>query len=619
MTRREDVILRPESAPGPASQFLGIEAGATHTTVLLVDGADQVLTRFELGPANIRLLSNAELSGIFREIKRRTGSPTAVAAGMAGLRNDNDRRRVMELVRQEWGDTPFHATNDLETALEAAGPWPDKAEARVLLLSGTGSCAYGRNCEGGTVKFGGRGHILGDQGSACDIALRALRSIVYQHDLKAKFPALGEAILRALQLNDPDDLIPWTQEAPKSEIAALAVTIFEEAGKGDPVAREVLREAAEKLADMAVRCAGHLVAAGAGLQVVLNGSTLLKQPAFAAAVSKRLHERWPECRVEKLKRESVWGAVAIAKLHAGAAGSGPLKVPPGVVDPVAEIVPLASLATAPTEQRNPKSMELDKMPLDEAISLMVKESELAVRAVMKQRDAIRWLVEETIRAFRGGGRLFYVGAGTSGRLGVLDASECPPTFRAPREQVQGIIAGGQRAIWSAVEGAEDNYEGGASAVRFRGVRRGDIVLGIAASGRTPYVWGALHAAKELGATTALLAFHPKLRVKPEHEPDRMILVNTGPEVLTGSTRLKAGTATKVILNTLTTLAMVHTGKVLSNLMVDLNPSNVKLRDRAVRLVGELTGCDANAARAALEASDWIVKDAVSVVRRAVVG
>jgi N-acetylmuramic acid 6-phosphate etherase len=197
---------------------------------------------------------------------------------------------------------------------------------------------------------------------------------------------------------------------------------------------------------------------------------------------------------------------------------------------------------------------------------------------------------------------------------VLDASECPPTFRAPRDQVQGIIAGGQRAIWSAVEGAEDSYDNGATAVRFRGVKQGDVVLGIAASGRTPYVWGALHEAKVHGATTALLASHPTLEVKPEDRPDRMILLNTGPEVLTGSTRLKAGTATKVVLNTLTTLAMVHTGKVLSNLMVDMNPSNVKLRDRASRLVRELTGCEIEAARGALERADWIVKDAVRSLR-----
>lgn len=603
-------------SPPLTGTFLGIETGATHTTVLLVDANDAVLRRLELGPANVQLLSNVEITRLFREIRHSTGEPAAVAAGMAGLRNENDRRRVMELAHQEWGATPFLATNDLETALEAAGPWPDRSEARVLLLSGTGSCAYGRNSGGAVVKFGGRGHLIGDQGSACDIALRALRAVAYQQDLKAHFPALGEAILNALQFNHPDDLISWTQVAEKHEIAALAVTVFNEAGKGDPVARDVLRDAAERLADMAAGCAEHLVAPGAHVQFVLAGSTLLKQPAFAAAVSKNLHERRKECRVEKLKQESVWGAVSLAKtLVAGgkSLGGGHPSLP---APEQPEIVTLASLAQSPTEQRNPHSMMLDSMPLADAIVLMVEENAAAVNAVLQERDSIEWLIEQTTAAFQNGGRLFYVGAGTSGRLGVLDASECPPTFRAPRDQVQGIIAGGQRALWSAVEGAEDSYENGASAVRFRGVRQGDVLLGIAASGRTPYVWGALHEAKKRGATTALLAFHPTLEVKPEHRPDRMILVNTGPEVLTGSTRLKAGTATKVILNTLTTLAMVHSGKVLSNLMIDMNPSNVKLRDRAVRLVRELTGSDAAAARAELEHSDWVVKDAVQALRNA---
>lgn len=602
---------QPPSSP----TYLGIETGATHTAVLLVDERDTVRERFELGPGNVRLLSNVDLTRMFREIRQRTGAPVSIAAGMAGLRNENDRQRVLELARHEWGDTPFHATNDLETALEAAGPWPDKATARVLLLSGTGSCAYGKNCEGAVAKFGGRGHILGDLGSACDIALRALRAIGYQQDLKARFPALGEALLNALQFNHPDDLIPWTMEAEKHEIAALAITVFQEAEKGDPLAREVLREAAEKLADMGTGCAHLLVDPGAQVQFILAGSTLLKQPAFAAAVSRRLHEQWPQCRVEKLKRESVWGAIALARAHVGHAES------PGLVADTASSsptpprppfeIPLSSLLTAPTEQRNPKSTHLDTMPLDDAIQLMVEENEHAVRAVLEQKDNIRWLVEKTAAAFQSGHRFFYVGAGTSGRLGVLDASECPPTFRAPRDQVQGIIAGGQRAIWSAVEGAEDSYENGGIAVRFRGVKAGDVVVGIAASGRTPYVWGALHQARKLGATTALVAFHPTLEVPAESQPDRMLLVNTGPEVLTGSTRLKAGTATKVLLNTVTTLAMVKTGKVLSNLMVDMNPSNVKLRDRAIRLVRELTHCDAPTAQAALEKADWVVKTAVA--------
>jgi N-acetylmuramic acid 6-phosphate etherase len=180
--------------------------------------------------------------------------------------------------------------------------------------------------------------------------------------------------------------------------------------------------------------------------------------------------------------------------------------------------------------------------------------------------------------------------------------------------VQGIIAGGQTAIWRSVEGAEDSLTAGAAAIEYRGVNKRDVVFGIAASGRTPFVWGALLAAKAKGAHTVLLSFNPHLEISKANRPDLVIAPNVGPEVLTGSTRLKAGTATKIVLNTVTTLAMVRMGKVLSNLMVDLAASNEKLRDRAVRIVQAVTGADAVSAKAALEKSQWIVKSACERLR-----
>jgi N-acetylmuramic acid 6-phosphate etherase len=235
--------------------------------------------------------------------------------------------------------------------------------------------------------------------------------------------------------------------------------------------------------------------------------------------------------------------------------------------------------------------------------------------LLKELPSIEKAVEIVGRSLRSGGRLFYVGAGTSGRLGVLDASECPPTFQTPPDLVQGIIAGGQRALWQAVEGAEDDPEAGARAITFRGVRSNDVVVGIAASGRTPFVWGALAEAKRRRARTILLCFNPFLNVPPRMRPTVMIMPNIGPEVLTGSTRLKSGTATKLVLNMLTTLAMVRLGKVMSNLMIDVKASNVKLRDRAARMVCELTRCDYPAATRALEETKWRIKDACRRVTR----
>jgi N-acetylmuramic acid 6-phosphate etherase len=255
-------------------------------------------------------------------------------------------------------------------------------------------------------------------------------------------------------------------------------------------------------------------------------------------------------------------------------------------------------------------MKLDKLPLRAAVRLMLEEDAVIPKKLFPERHRIAQVVEVVARAFRRGGRLYYVGAGTSGRLGVLDASECPPTFRTSPDLVQAIIAGGQRALWQSVEGAEDDAEAGGRVIEFRGIARRDVVIGIAASGTTPFVWGALRAAQRRGAMTVLVCFNPYLKIPRALRPTIVIAPNLGPELLTGSTRLKAGTATKQLLNMFTTLAMVRIGKVRSNLMIDLNPANVKLRDRAVRIVQALTGEDYAAAQGALERSGWVIAKAV---------
>jgi N-acetylmuramic acid 6-phosphate etherase len=270
---------------------------------------------------------------------------------------------------------------------------------------------------------------------------------------------------------------------------------------------------------------------------------------------------------------------------------------------------------SPTEERNPRSMGLDKLPLPEAITLMLSEEATVPQKLLAERERLARAVRAIVRAFQRGGRLFYVGAGTSGRLGVLDASECPPTFGTPPGLVQGILAGGQQALWGSVEAAEDDFPAGRRAARFRGVARGDVMVGIAASGTTPFVWGALAEARKRGATTILLCFNPHVKIPRALRPAIVIAPALGPEVLTGSTRLKAGTATKLVLNLFTTLSMVGLGKVMSNLMIDVSPSNEKLRGRALRIVRALSGAQESAARAELERNGWHVKDAVKALER----
>ena len=505
-----------------------------------------------------------------------------------------------------WPGAPCYATDDLETALAAEEP-ADKSKcvARVLILSGTGSCCYGRRMDGKTRRFGGWGHILGDKGSGYEIGLRGMKASVHFLDREGRWPLLGQTILSALHLHDPEDLIDWAKGASKSEIAALAAQVFASAAKGDTTARDILTGAAESLAKDAVSCARLLVKEGSPVEFVFSGSVLLKQPSFARRVRAGLLRRWPAARVASLRRESAWGALALAMNHFGTGRAGIIKTgQTNVAEPET-----ASLALSPTEQRNPRSKNLDRMSLAKAVALMIEEESKVGRALLKERKKIARLITWVAEAMRGGGRLFYVGAGTSGRLGVLDAVECPPTFRVSPERVQGILAGGPSAMWKSVEGAEDDRAAGASAAGGRGIHRRDVVIGIAASGRTPFVWGALAAARRKGAKTALICFNPQLKIPAADRPGLVIAPDVGPEVLTGSTRLKAGTATKIILNTVTTLAMVRLGKVVSNLMVDLKPSNRKLRERAVRIVQAITGADAKAARSALEKSGWTVKTA----------
>jgi N-acetylmuramic acid 6-phosphate etherase len=223
----------------------------------------------------------------------------------------------------------------------------------------------------------------------------------------------------------------------------------------------------------------------------------------------------------------------------------------------------------------------------------------------KNKLAIARAIDDIVHAFQRGGRLFYIGAGTSGRLGVLDASECPPTFSTDPEMVQAIIAGGALALHTAVEGAEDDPVAGAEALRVRNVGRHDVVIGIAASGSTPFVLGALDVAKRKGAKTFLLCFSP-----PRSKVHTPLYFQTGPETITGSTRLKAGTATKLVLNMLTTISMVRLGKVVSNLMVDVKPTNEKLCARACRIVAILKRCSEEEARERLSRSHWNVKKAL---------
>lgn len=614
-------LTRTKTSPTPpaAPAFLGIECGGSRTVALLADERGRCLRRVEAGPANLRFLTDAQMTAHFRGLAAQIPSPAALGIGMAGVRENAERRRVREAAARVWPGVPCWVGNDLETALAAAelDGSPRTPAARIVIISGTGSCCYGRSADGRTARVGGWGHLLSDDGSGYAIVLDALRAVAHAFDATGVWPKLGQRFLRALALNAPDDLIDWAQAATKAGLAALATEVFAAAARGDRLAREVLRAASAALVKDASACARRLAEPGQAVEFWLTGSVLRKQPRFAQSVARELGRLWPAAKVQPLEREGAWGAVALGRKQAAVQGpkSKVQSLAAGEVTARSEVAVPESKGVSPTEQRNPRSLNLDRLPLSRAIALMLSEDARIPGALLRQRDGIERAVRLIVRTFRRGGRLFYVGAGTSGRLGVLDASECPPTFSVPPEMVQGIIAGGQPALWTSIEGAEDDAAAGAQAIRWRGVTRRDLVVGIAASGRTPFVWGALGEAKKCGSATILLCFNPHLRITRKAAPTLVLAPDVGPEILTGSTRLKAGTATKLLLNLFTTLAMGQLGKVVGNLMVYVKASNAKLRNRAVRIVRELAGSDTEAARRALERNHWNVRKAVATLKR----
>jgi N-acetylmuramic acid 6-phosphate etherase len=377
---------------------------------------------------------------------------------------------------------------------------------------------------------------------------------------------------------------------------------------------EIIEEGALVLCEYteAVAARLHLLAP----KVVLMGGLFFRDSIYTHAFRRRLKKNLPDARVTTAERAPELGAAWLAaETHDHAAFHQ--KASQREID---------GLAAALTEQRNPRSQYLEKMTAHELVQLFVEEEKFVQDALRSAAAALARAIETVTESLRNGGRLFYVGAGSSGRIGVLDASEIPPTFGAPTHLVQGVIAGGATALHRSVEGAEDEKSAGAFALDERGVKPADVMIGITASGQTPFVRGALARGKSLGAKTILLTCNPHMSpvaagVSPAAgeiaagtaaftDVDLLITLPVGPEILAGSTRLKAGTATKVALNVISTGAMIGLGKVRGNLMIDLHTTSAKLRDRAVRIVAEVTQRDYESARGLLEANDWNLRAAL---------
>ena len=584
-------------------KILGVEGGGTKTAWVLVErpltlpsqgdpGAPlRILAQGKLPPSNFRLETPDHLRAIFRELPREIDR---AGIFLAGCGTSEDRQSLLRLCAEIWPNTKIVTGSDRESGLAAALEHSDG----IVVSAGSGSSVTGRR--GDKIEnAGGWGHILGDTGGGYFLSIQALRLILREYDLHRGEMQFTAKILHALSLNNLDELVRWAQTADKMEIAMLTPVVFEAAASGDARVMEIIEKGAQVLSEYteAVASRLHLLAP----KVVLLGGLFQRDSIYTHAFRRRLKKNLPDARVATAERAPEVGAAWLAAEISDHV-TFQSKLPENEID---------DLAAALTEQRNPRSENLEKLNPRELVELFVEEERFVHDALRGAIVDLARAIEIVSESLRNGGRLFYVGAGSSGRIGILDASEIPPTFGASPELVQGLIAGGATAIHRSIEGAEDDKGAGAVAIDQRGVKGVDVVIGITASGRTPYVLGALARAKSIDAKTVLLTCNPaNLQTGIA---DLVINLAVGPEIVTGSTRLKAGTATKIALNIISTGAMVGLGKVHGNLMIDLHASNSKLRDRATRLVAQLSESDYDSARRQLEANDWNLRTVVAKI------
>jgi N-acetylmuramic acid 6-phosphate etherase len=574
-------------------RILGLEGGGTKTDWVVIahdSGHETIADRGVLPGANLRLTSDAALMGMFAVLPH---DVTHVGVFLAGCGTEDDRARLRSLVATAWPGAQAVIGSDRDSGLATAFGAGDG----IAVIAGTGAAVHGRK-EGRIEKAGGWGHVLGDRGGGYDLARQGLRLVLSNYDLDQTITPLAERILRELALNSLAELAGWAMEADKMSVARLAPAIFEAAKAGEREMLKTITDGAHILAEF-TRAVAQRLSFEAPL-VKLIGGLFTHHPEYEALFKYRLSVLLPRATVEVCAEPGAIGAAWLA------GGEGKVQ---SAECRAKENADASELAVATTEQSNPRSANLEALSAAEFVELFVNEESAVAEALAACRSQLAAAIDLIGAAMLKGGRLFHVGAGTSGRLGVLDASEIPPTFGASPELVQGIMAGGVTALHRAVEGAEDQPVAGAQAMIARGVRAGDVVCGITASGRTPFVLGALAQARAAGVRTILLTCNPA-RKRGAEAWDVEIDLPTGPEIVTGSTRLKAGTATKVALNILSTGAMVRLGRVRGNAMVDLHISNEKLRDRGVRLVSGLLGVSSEDARERLERANWNVRAAL---------
>lgn len=578
-----------------------IDGGSTATRLGLYDDGRRMLAELEGAPANPLAYGWDAAAGglvslIGKAIQGKDCADLVVAAGISGCAKRSIRDRMARAIAERIHASRVLVTDDLRPILYANVG----LGAGMVAVAGTGSCVVAQADGGHSVQAGGRGGTIGDAGSAHELVRSGLRAAGRAADRIGPPTELARLFLEKLNLDDFAEVPSWAEGVSKKEFAALASIVTDAAAKGDQEALRCVREQAVGLARL-IYGAHTKAGLGAGVPLYVAGG-LAEAPIFQASLEDELDECLPGFRVAQPKMSGHRAVVELAFLEplpdrVSAAHAGRREA----VD-----------ALAQTEARLRNSIPLDALSAAEIVDAMIEQDAVAVEAVRGARAGIAAVIEMVADAFRNGGRLIYAGAGTSGRLGVLDASECPPTFGVPPEMVVALIAGGDAALRRSAEGEEDKAASGRNdlAALSPSLSDKDVVIGIAASGTTPYVRGALGYARTQGARTVLLCCNPI----GETVEDIPLVLDTGPEVLPGSTRLKAGTATKLALNMITTGAMARAGYVFDGWMIRVQASNAKLRRRAIRILSAITGLDSERAEELLKDTQYEIPVAVAMVR-----
>lgn len=609
----------------------GIDGGGSQTTACLVDADTGAVAWGEAGASNphaVGLVGACEaIEEALGEAARRLGrDPSAsgldAAEALVCCLSGAGRAEEQEAIRTELVSrgvaTQVSVCNDAEAVLASA----TVSGTGIAVIAGTGSFAWGRNGAGETTRADGWGNLLGDESGGFGIAQEALRAACRHHDGRGPETRLLKMALEHFCVDAAPELIALlaTPEIPRGAVAGFAPSVFRAAEIFDPAAIAIVERAAAELAKSTLAVRNRLFAADEVCTVVVGGGVARNEPFLREQFAARLHASSPRDRILLPAAAPALGAARLALVSAGVDPTAPAlrdTDPPEAIggDAGAESHARAlrvfeECAGLLTEQRNPASVDIDEADAIDIVRLMNLEDAGVAPAVEKELPEIAEAVDRITKVIRDGGRLFYVGAGTSGRLGCLDAAECPPTFGTPPNMVQAVIAGGLATLLRSREGAED--QSAVEDLQDRAFGPGDILVGLAASRRTPYVLSALQHARAVGAQTVLVTCSPP--PEPMESVDVLIAPVVGPEVVMGSTRLKAATAQKMVLNMLTTASMVRLGKTYRGMMVDLQMSCGKLAERAKRTIMMLTGLDYEACSRVLSDADGSVKRAIVMAR-----